>query len=40
VLVDATTLDVVSEFHEYCKPQCKAQLSQFCQDLTGVTQVS
>ncbi|XP_068738816.1 3'-5' exoribonuclease 1-like [Montipora capricornis] len=38
VLVDANTLEVVSEFHEFCKPQLKPTLSQFCQDLTGVTQ--
>jgi len=30
----------VSEFHEYCKPHCKTQLSEFCQELTGVTQVN
>lgn len=38
VLLDATTLEVVSEFHEYCKPQCKTQLTEFCQELTGITQ--
>ncbi|XP_058954376.1 3'-5' exoribonuclease 1-like [Pocillopora verrucosa] len=38
VLLDAVTLEKVSEFHEYCKPQDKPELSQFCQNLTGVTQ--
>lgn len=38
VLVDANTLEVVSEFHEFVKPQQKPKLSQFCQNLTGVTQ--
>lgn len=30
VLLDAVTLEKVSEFHEYWKPQDKPQLSKFC----------
>ena len=30
----------VSEFHEFVKPQWKPKLSEFCQNLTGVTQVN
>lgn len=38
VLLDAVTLEKVSEFHKFCKPQDKPELSQFCQNLTGITQ--
>ena len=29
----------VDEFHKYCKPQDKPELSHFCQNLTKITQV-
>lgn len=39
VLVDSTTLEVVDIFHYYCKPVLKPKLTEFCQELTGITQV-
>ncbi|XP_066924240.1 3'-5' exoribonuclease 1-like [Clytia hemisphaerica] len=40
VLVDADTLEVVSEFHSYCRPLTNPILSKFCRDLTGITQLT
>jgi hypothetical protein len=29
----------VDEFHSYCRPKINPQLSEFCTQLTGITQV-
>ena len=38
ILVDARTLRVVAEFHEYVRPTGRPQLTSFCTKLTGITQ--
>jgi ERI1 exoribonuclease 3 len=38
LLVDGRTLEVVAEFHQYVKPTVHRQLTQFCTELTGITQ--
>ncbi|KXJ11780.1 3'-5' exoribonuclease 1 [Exaiptasia diaphana] len=38
VLVDGSTLEVVDIFHQYCRPVLKPILTEFCQELTGITQ--
>lgn len=35
----AGRLEVVDEFRSFVKPTWRPQLSQFCTDLTGITQV-
>jgi len=39
VLVDAQTLEIVSEFHHYCRPKVNPTLTEFCKQLTGITQI-
>eukprot|EP00088_Acartia_fossae_P064105 TRINITY_DN7877_c0_g1_i18.p1 TRINITY_DN7877_c0_g1~~TRINITY_DN7877_c0_g1_i18.p1 ORF type:complete len:306 (-),score=30.36 TRINITY_DN7877_c0_g1_i18:151-1068(-) len=38
VLLDLKTGEIVSEFHEYVMPTENSKLSQFCTELTGITQ--
>lgn len=38
VLVCSETYQVVSEFHSYCAPVVNTVLSDFCKDLTGISQ--
>ena len=38
LLVDAKTLETVSEFHHYVQPTVHTQLTGFCTELTGITQ--
>lgn len=38
VLVDGKTFDIVDEFRSYVKPTINPTLSDFCTDLTGITQ--
>ncbi|XP_053334645.1 3'-5' exoribonuclease 1 [Clarias gariepinus] len=38
VLIDTHTLEIVDTFQEYVKPQLNPQLSDFCVELTGITQ--
>ncbi|XP_026796870.2 3'-5' exoribonuclease 1 [Pangasianodon hypophthalmus] len=38
VLIDTHTLEIVDSFQEYVKPQLNPQLSDFCVELTGITQ--
>uniref|UniRef100_A0A915L0J6 SAP domain-containing protein n=1 Tax=Romanomermis culicivorax TaxID=13658 RepID=A0A915L0J6_ROMCU len=38
VLLKTTTLEIVDEFHSYCKPVINPVLSDFCKNLTGITQ--
>lgn len=38
VIVDSETLEVVSEFHEYVRPVSNPTLTDFCTELTGITQ--
>ncbi|XP_060076121.1 ERI1 exoribonuclease 2-like [Ylistrum balloti] len=38
VLLNTTTGDIESEFHYYVQPQEQPILSEFCQELTGITQ--
>ncbi|XP_026884282.2 3'-5' exoribonuclease 1 [Electrophorus electricus] len=38
VLIDTHTLEIVDSFQEYVKPEVNPQLSDFCVDLTGITQ--
>lgn len=35
----ASQLEIVDEFRSFVKPTWRPQLSQFCTDLTGITQV-
>lgn len=35
----ASRLEIVDEFRSFVKPTWRPQLSQFCTDLTGITQV-
>jgi 3'-5' exoribonuclease 1 len=35
----ACQLEIVDEFRSFVKPTWRPQLSQFCTDLTGITQV-
>ena len=35
----ASELEVVDTFHSYVRPTWRPVLSQFCTDLTGITQV-
>jgi len=37
-LNDNGTYDVISEFQRYCKPLIKSTLTNFCTELTGITQ--
>lgn len=37
--VDATTFDVTDKFHEYVRPVYNPKLTDFCTQLTGITQV-
>ncbi|XP_065648373.1 3'-5' exoribonuclease 1 isoform X2 [Hydra vulgaris] len=39
VLVKTSTLEIVSEFHSYCRPVINPVLSEFCKSLTGIMQV-
>lgn len=38
VLIDTHTLEIVDTFQQYVKPEVSAQLSDFCVQLTGITQ--
>lgn len=38
VLVDLSTQKILSEFHQYIRPVESPQLSEFCINLTGITQ--
>ncbi|XP_033756055.1 3'-5' exoribonuclease 1-like [Pecten maximus] len=38
ILVDVHKKTVVDEFHSFCKPVLNSQLSEFCTELTGITQ--
>lgn len=38
ILVNLENNKVVDEFHSYCKPKINPQLSEFCTQLTGITQ--
>uniref|UniRef100_T1J0Y4 3'-5' exoribonuclease 1 n=1 Tax=Strigamia maritima TaxID=126957 RepID=T1J0Y4_STRMM len=38
VLINVEDRKIVSEFHEYCQPLINPKLSDFCSDLTGITQ--
>ncbi|KAF9289399.1 hypothetical protein BGZ68_009423 [Mortierella alpina] len=38
VLLDGSTLEVVDEFHSYVRPTNRPTLSDFCMELTGITQ--
>jgi len=38
VIIDAQTYENVSEFHEYCRPTVNPCLTDFCKELTGITQ--
>ncbi|KAK2827386.1 hypothetical protein Q7C36_018312 [Tachysurus vachellii] len=38
VLIDTHTLEIVGSFQEYVKPKLNPQLSDFCVELTGITQ--
>lgn len=38
VLIDTHTLEIVDSFQEYVKPQLNPKLSDFCVELTGITQ--
>eukprot|EP00040_Diaphanoeca_grandis_P018423 m.96872 g.96872 ORF g.96872 m.96872 type:complete len:770 (+) comp26934_c2_seq1:144-2453(+) len=38
LLVSTATRKIVSEFHEYVRPDVHQTLSKFCTDLTGITQ--
>lgn len=40
VLLNTSTGEVESEFHTYVQPQERPILSEFCSELTGITQVS
>lgn len=40
VLMDVRSGEVVGEFHQYVQPQESPQLSAFCKELTGITQVN
>lgn len=40
VLLNTKTLQIVHEFHKYCRPLWNPILSDFCKELTGITQVS
>ena len=39
VLLNTSTGEVESEFHSYVQPQERPTLSDFCTELTGITQV-
>lgn len=39
VLLDVHTGDVVDEFQQYVQPQHNPILSDFCKELTGISQV-
>lgn len=39
ILVNAETNEIVSEFHHYCRPRKNPILSDFCKQLTGITQI-
>lgn len=39
VLLNTSTGEVESEFHSYVQPQERPTLSEFCTQLTGITQV-
>ncbi|XP_069139676.1 3'-5' exoribonuclease 1-like [Argopecten irradians] len=38
ILIDVHQNTVVDEFHSFCKPVVNPQLSEFCTELTGITQ--
>ncbi|KAM9329277.1 3'-5' exoribonuclease 1 [Gastrophryne carolinensis] len=38
ILVNTRTLEIEDTFHQYVRPEIKPQLSQFCINLTGITQ--
>ncbi|RDD37736.1 ERI1 exoribonuclease 2 [Trichoplax sp. H2] len=40
LLIDASTLEVFSEFHSYVRPTINRTLSKFCKRLTGISQAS
>lgn len=37
-LINASTGEIVAEFHSYCKPLVHPKLTDFCTKLTGITQ--
>ena len=39
VLLNTSTGSIESEFHTYVLPEENPQLSEFCTELTGITQV-
>ena len=38
LLIDTSNSEIISEFHEYVKPDVHQNLSKFCTDLTGIEQ--
>ena len=38
VLIDATSLEIIDQFHSFVKPEWNPILSSFCTQLTGITQ--
>ena len=39
VLLDLCTGEIAAEFQQYVQPQENPRLSEFCRELTGITQV-
>lgn len=39
ILLDSQTYEVISEFHSYCRPNVNSCLTDFCKELTGITQL-
>ena len=39
VLLDLCTGEIAAEFQQYVQPQENPRLSDFCRELTGITQV-
>lgn len=39
VLLNTNSGEIESEFHRYVQPQEHTKLSEFCKELTGITQV-
>lgn len=38
ILYNATKQEIVDEFHFFCRPQKQPKLTEFCKQLTGITQ--
>lgn len=38
VLINGQTMEIVDEFHRYCRPGLHPTLSSFCSSLTGINQ--